>query len=160
MDSEIFQGNALNSVDAKARLSVPAFIRSVLDRSSDSRIVYIGAHERAHCLTVYGAAYSEYLIDELERRRLAEEQKGGDPDALEDQGRGLFGMTERVPYDGSGRIILPALLRSEGAIEDLALFVARGRFVELWNPRIALKTGGEKLKRIAAYYLDQREARA
>lgn len=157
---EIFQGNALNTVDAKARLSVPAFIRSVLDRSSDSRIVFIGKHERALCLTLYGNAYSEYLIGETERRRRIDEDKGGDPAALDDQGRNVFGITERVTYDSGGRIVLSPFLRDEGRIEDLALFVSQGRFVEMWNPRIALEAGGDTLKRIAAYYLKQRGARS
>lgn len=157
---EIFQGNALNIVDAKARLSVPAFIRSVLDRSSDSRTVFIGKHERALCLTLYGSAYSEYLIGETERRRRLDEEKGGDPAALDDQGRNVFGITERVTYDSGGRIVVSPFLREEGRIEDLALFIGQGRFVEMWNPKVALESGGDTLKRIASYYLKQRGAKS
>ncbi len=157
---EIFQGNALNIVDAKARLSVPAFIRSVLDRSSDSRTVFVGKHERALCLTLYGTAYSEYLIGETERRRRLDEEKGGDPATLDDQGRNVFGITERVTYDSGGRIVLSPFLREEGRIEDLALFVGQGRFVEMWNPTVALESGGDTLKRIASYYLKQRGAKS
>jgi MraZ protein len=160
VESEIFQGNALNAVDAKSRLSVPAFIRSVIDRASDSRAVYVGAHGRMPCLTVYGASYAEYLIREIERLRLREEDKGGDPDSLEDQERGLFGMTERVNYDSGGRIVLNPLLREEARIGDLALFVGRGRFVEMWNPRVAIEVGGEKLQKIASFYLKQRGGEA
>ena len=54
-----------------------------------------------------------------------------------------------------GRIVLPPMLRSLGRIEDLALFVGQGRFVELWNPRIAIEAGGEMLKQIATFYLEQ-----
>ena len=157
---EIFQGNALNIVDAKARLSGPAFIRSVLDRSSDSRTVFIGKHERALCLTLYGTAYSEYLIGETERRRRLDEEKGGDPAALDDQGRNVFGITERVTYDSGGRIVVSPFLREEGRIEDLALFIGQGRFVEMWNPKVALESGGDTLKRIASYYLKQRGAKS
>lgn len=160
METEIFQGNALNGVDAKARLSVPTFVRSVLDRSSDARVVFLGKHERAPCLTLYGTAYSEYLIGETERRRRLDEDKGVPADALDDYGRGLFGMTERVGYDSGGRIVLPPMLRNLGRIEDLALFVGQGRFVELWNPRVAMETGSDVLKQIAAFYLEQRGAKA
>jgi MraZ protein len=159
VETEIFQGNALNGVDAKARLSVPVFVRSVLDRSSDSRTIFIGKHERAHCLTLYGTAYSEYLIGETERRRRLEEEKGAAAAALDDQSRGLFGMTEKVGYDSGGRIVLPPMLRSLAGIGDLALFVGQGRFVELWNPATAIETGSEVLKQIAAFYLEQRGAR-
>lgn len=156
---EIFQGNALNAVDAKSRLSVPAFVRSVLDRSSDARAVHIGAHGRMPCLTVFGQSYAEYLIGELDRLRLREEAAGADPDAFEDHERGLFGMSERVNYDAGGRIVLPPLLREEARIEDLALFVGRGRFVEMWNPSVAIEMGGDKLKKIASFYLKQRGGR-
>jgi len=132
---EIFQGNALNIVDAKARLSVPAFIRSVLDRSSDSRTVFVGKHERALCLTLYGTAYSEYLIGETERRRRLDEEKGGDPATLDDQGRNVFGITERVTYDSGGRIVLSPFLREEGRIEDLALFVGQAGSSRCGIPR-------------------------
>jgi MraZ protein len=160
VETEIFQGNALNGVDAKARLSVPTFVRSVLDRSSDSRTIFLGKHERALCLTLYGGAYSEYLIGETERRRRLDEDKGVAAAALDDQGRGLFGMTERITYDAGGRILLPPMLRSLGRIDDLALFVGQGRFVELWNPHVAIEAGGEVLKQIAAFYLQQRGAKA
>jgi MraZ protein len=160
VETEIFQGNALNGVDAKARLSVPAFVRSVLDRSSDSRTIFVGKHERADCLTLYGNSYSEYLIGETERRRRLEEEKGAAASALDDQSRGLFGMTEKVVYDVGGRIVLPPMLRSLAGIGDLALFVGQGRFVELWNPETAIKTGGAVLKQIATFYLEQRGAKA
>lgn len=156
---EIFQGNALNAVDAKSRLSVPAFVRSVLDRSSDARAVYIGTHGRMPCLTVYGQSYAEYLVGELDRLRLQGEAAGADPDLSEDQERGLFGMSERVNYDSGGRIVLHPLLREEARIDDLALFVGRGRFVEMWNPKVAAELGGDKLRKIAAFYLKQRGGR-
>ena len=158
VDPEIFTGNALNAVDAKGRLSVPAFIRSTLERTSDARIVSIGVHESRPCLTVFGQSHLEHMLREFDRRQLATEERGEDSDELDDRSAGVFGMIERVPYDGSGRIILPKLLRNEGRIDDLALFVSRARFVELWNPRVALAEGGERLKRIAAYYLEQRGA--
>ena len=159
METEIFQGNALNGVDAKARLSVPTFVRSVLDRSSDARIVFLGKHERAPCLTLYGSAYSEYLIGETERRRRLDEDKGVAPAALDDQGRNRFGMTEKVGYDSGGRIVLPPMLRSLAGIGDLALFVGQGRFVELWNPATAIETGSAVLRQIATFYLEQRGTR-
>lgn len=160
VDSEIFQGNALNAVDAKARLSVPSFIRSALDRNSDARTVYIGRHERAPCLTLYGNAYSEYLIQETERRRRLEEEKGVAPASLDDQSRGLFGMTERVGYDAGGRIVLPAMLKKIGRIDEVALFVGQGRFVEMWNPRVAIEAGDAVLREIAEFHLEQRGGKA
>ena len=65
-------------------------------------------------------------------------------------------MTEDVPYDSSGRIILPPMLRRKGRIEDLALFVGIGGTFEIWNPRLALDQGDEDLREIAAYRLEEK----
>jgi MraZ protein len=152
---EIFQGNALNTVDAKARLSVPAFIRSVLDRSSNGRSVYVGLHESKPCLTFYGPAYSSFLIGDLERRRDALEKRDADPNEIEELEAGLFGMGEPVGYDQGGRIVLPQMHRGLAEILDSVLFISRGRFVEGWNPKLCMELGGDNRRRIAGYYLDQ-----
>ena len=153
---DFFQGSALNAVDAKGRLSVPAFVRSVIERRSDARAINVGAHEVSPCLTGYSRAHSQELYAELERRRLAGEEKGAAVEEHYARARRLFGMTEDVPYDSSGRIILPPMMRRKGKIEDLALFVGVGGIVEIWNPRIALEEGDRDLKEIAAYRLEEK----
>ena len=153
---DFFQGSALNAVDAKGRLSVPAFVRSVIDRRSDGRVIVLGAHEVSPCLTGYGRTYAQNLYQELERRRLAEEANGATVEAHYSRARQLFGMTEEATYDSSGRIILPPMMRRKGQIEDLALFVGVGGQVEIWNPRIALAEGDQGLKDLAAYRLEEK----
>jgi MraZ protein len=154
--TDFFQGSALNAVDAKGRLSVPAFVRAVVERRSDARAIVVGAHEVAPCLTAYGRNHAQSLFNELERRRLAEEDRGGTLDEHYARARRLFGMTEEVPYDTSGRIILPPMMRRKGKIEDLALFVGVGGIVEIWNPRVALAEGDRDLKEIAAWRLEEK----
>ena len=153
---DFFQGSALNAVDAKGRLSVPAFVRNVIERRSDGRFIVIGAHDVSPCLTAYGRQYARNIYEELERRRLADEGKGGSIDDHYDRARRMFGMTEDVPYDPSGRIVLPPMMRRKGKIEDLALFVGIGGVVEIWNPRLALEVGGADLKEIAAWRLEEK----
>jgi MraZ protein len=153
---DFFQGSALNAVDAKGRLSVPAFVRNVIERRSDERAIVIGAHEVSPCLTAYGRNYARNLWSDIERRRLADEGRGT---GLEDhyaRARRMFGMTEDVPYDTSGRIILPPMMRRKGRIEDLALFVGVGGIVEMWNPRIALAEGDRDLREIAAWRMEEK----
>jgi len=150
----LFNGSALNAVDAKGRLSVPAFIRGVIERRSDAKAVVIGAHEIDPCLSAYDRGHARYLHNENERRRLAEE--GADPQAHFARARRTFGITEDVPYDTSGRIILPPMMRRKGQIEDLALFVGVGGTFEIWNPRLALESGDEGLRELAAYRLEEK----
>ena len=153
---DFLQGSALNAVDAKGRLSVPAFVRSVAERRSDAKAIVIGAHEIAPCLTAYGRGYARALYSEMERRRLVEEEKGAAAEEHYARARRAFGMTEDVPYDTSGRIVLPPMMRRKGGIEDLALFVGVGGTVEIWNPRMALADGDKDLKEIAAWRLEEK----
>ncbi len=152
----LFNGSALSAVDAKGRLSVPAFIRGVIERRSDAKAVVIGMHEVSPCLNAYDRGYAKILYTENERRRLMEEAAGGDLVAHHARARRTFGLTEDVPYDPSGRIILPPMMRRKGQIEDLALFVGVGGTFEIWNPHVALESGDEDLRELAAYRLEER----
>lgn len=152
----LFNGSALNAVDAKGRLSVPAFIRGVIERRSDAKAVVVGAHEVDPCLTAYDRGYARILHAENERRRLLEESKGAEASDHFARARRTFGITEDVPYDTSGRIILPPMMRRKGKIEDLALFVGTGGTFEIWNPYLALESGDEGLRELAAYRLEER----
>ena len=155
----LFNGSALNAVDAKGRLSIPAFIRSVVERRSDAKAVVIGAHEVDPCLTAYDRGFARHLHAENERRRLLEETQGAAPESHFSRARRTFGLTEDVPYDPSGRIILPPMMRRKGRIEDLALFVGVGGTFEIWNPHLALEHGDEDLRELAAYRLEEKGLR-
>ena len=150
----LFNGSALNAVDAKGRLSVPASFRSVIERRSDAKAIIIGVHEIDPCLIAYDRNYARNLYDENERRRLLEEER--DPQAHFARARRTFGVTEEVPYDSSGRIILPTMMRRKGQIEDLALFVSVGGTFEIWNPRLALQSGDDQLRELASWRLEER----
>jgi MraZ protein len=152
----LFNGSALNAVDGKGRLSVPSFIRGVVERRSDAKAVIIGQHSADPCLTAYDRGYGRHLQAEIERKRLLEEAQGGDAAAHFARARRTFGVTEDVPYDTSGRIILPPMMRRKGQIEDLALFVGVGGTFEIWNPYVALTTGDDDLKDLAAYRLEEK----
>ena len=49
----LFNGSALNAVDAKGRLSVPAFIRPMIERRSDAKAIVIASIHDALCLIAY-----------------------------------------------------------------------------------------------------------
>jgi len=152
----LFNGSALNAVDAKGRLSIPAFIRSVVERRSDAKAVVIGTHEIDPCLSAYDRGYGRNLQIEIERRRLIEEEQKGGAQSHFARARRTFGLTEDVPYDPSGRIILPPMMRRKGQIEDFALFVGVGGTFEIWNPHVALKSDDADLRELAAYRLEER----
>jgi MraZ protein len=150
----LFNGSALNAVDAKGRLSVPSFIRQVIERRSDAKVIVLGIHEVDPCLIAYDRNHNRNIFAENERRRLAEE--GAHPEAHFARARRTFGITEEASYDSGGRIVLPQMMRDKGRIEDLALFVGVGGTFEIWNPQLALKSADPGLRELAAYRLAER----
>jgi len=139
----LFQGSALNAVDAKGRVSVPAFLRSVIERRGDARTITLAKHEVFPCLNAYDPAYAALKYAKIER--LAEKEETGAGSELDYARRTLmaFGASEEVPYDSSGRIVLPPMMRRKGGI---------------WNPKLFLEHPDvpEDMKDIARFRLEER----
>ena len=154
----LFQGSALNAVDAKGRVSVPAFLRQVIERRGDARTIVLAKHDHFQALSAYDPAYAALKHSKLER--LLEKQETHPTSELEHARRTMmaFGATEEVPYDSSGRVILPPMMRRKSGIEDLALFIGVGETFQLWNPALFLadKNIPEDMKDIARFRLEER----
>jgi MraZ protein len=154
----LFQGSALNAVDAKGRVSVPAFLRSVIERRGDARTLVLAKHDQFACLSAYDPGYAALKHAKIERQFEKDELN---PEAeLAYQARTLmaFGATEEVPYDSSGRIVLPPMMRRKGEIGELALFLGAGETFQIWNPKLFLadKRLPEDMKDIARFRLEER----
>jgi len=54
----LFQGSALNAVDAKGRVSVPAFLRSVIERRGDARTITPAKPEALPALSALEPPYA------------------------------------------------------------------------------------------------------
>jgi MraZ protein len=156
----LFQGSALNAVDAKGRVSIPAFLRSVIERRGETKTIVLAKHENFPCLSAYDPAYAALKHAKLER--LLEKEETNHDAALEYQQRNLmaFAATEEVPYDSSGRILMPPMMRRKGQIEELALFLGTGETFQIWNPDLLLDDPRipEDLKDIARFRLEERRA--
>ena len=154
----LFQGSALNAVDAKGRVSVPAFLRTVIERRGDSRTIVLAKHEHFAALAAYDPAYAGMKHAKLER--LLEKDELNPDAAIEYQQRNLmaFAASEEVPYDSSGRIVLPPMMRRKGGIADLALFLGTGETFQIWNPNTFLDDPRipEDMKDIARFRLEER----
>jgi len=154
----LFQGSALNAVDAKGRVSVPAFLRSVIERRGDARTIVLAKHDSFACLSAYDPAYAALRHEKIER--LLEKQETDPAAELEYARRTMmaFGATEEVPYDSSGRIIVPPMMRKKGQLDELALFIGVGETFQIWNPKLFLadKSIPEDMKDIARFRLEER----
>jgi MraZ protein len=154
----LFQGSALNSVDAKGRVSVPAFLRSVIERRGDARTITLAKHESFPALSAYDPAYAALKHSKLER--LLEKEETNPEAQLDYEQRNLmaFAATEEVPYDSSGRIVLPPMMRRKGGIDDLALFLGTGETFQIWNQKLFLDEPRvpDDMKDIARFRLEER----
>ncbi len=138
MTRDFFHGFAMNAVDAKNRLSIPAAYREVVQRRSQTRTVVLAPHPRGlPCLVGYDVARTERLQQQLETKYGADYGE-----AREDEARALFGLSEDVDYDDNGRILLSADLRDWAEIGKLAFFIAAGDYFEIWNPQTLLQERG------------------
>ena len=154
----LFQGSALNAVDAKGRVSVPAFLRQVIERRGDARTIVLAKHDHFQALSAYDPGHATLKHNKLER--LLEKQETDPAAEMEHARRTMmaFGATEEVPYDSSGRVIIPAIMRRQSGIEDLALFIGVGETFQLWNPTLVLAdpTLPDDMKEIARFRLEER----
>jgi MraZ protein len=124
-----FLGNALNGIDAKNRVSIPAGFRDVIAVRSEARTVILAPAERADCLVGYDPGYPAKARAELEARFA-----GDYSDARDDRFRATFGAAEKAPIDDNGRIILSQTMKDAAEIDRVALFWGMGDFFEVWNP--------------------------
>lgn len=155
MTDESFLGNALNGIDAKGRVSVPAGFRDVLAARSDGRTMILAPAERADCLVGYDPGYPAKARAELETRF-----SGDYSEERDDRFRAIFGAAERAAIDDNGRIILSATLKELGDIDRLALFWGMGDYFEVWNPHhfIARPNLDPRAVRLVRRHLDTRGA--
>jgi MraZ protein len=132
-----FHGNALNAVDAKNRLSVPAEFRDAIMLRSDNRDLFVGPAPGIDCLIGYDQAYAATLQAKLDRQENDEETPEG---AF--RSTFLFGSATPLKIDEAGRIVLTAGLKDLGDIASHVWFVAGGNWFQMWNPYRYLEQAG------------------
>jgi MraZ protein len=160
----IFQGQALNAVDAKGRVSVPASFRSLIEeraRRNDldpaNNTLMIGEHANGQCLTALDAV-SSAEIDQQLVESVADLPAAQRMAALEAARMDAFGSLEPVKFDGAGRMVLSPILRKLGAIDELAYFIGAGSSFQIWNPKKALAAfeGGSRNHNRLVLLLEER----
>jgi MraZ protein len=148
----LFSGSAVNAVGADGTVSLPPFIRRVLDSGAGTGRMMVGAHESDPCLTAYEPRHAPVLRAEIERRRLRDEAAGADASIHYARARRTFGFVEHAEIE-AGRLMLPEIMRRKGRIEGRVLFVGTGGGFEIWNPDVAREAGDEGLRELAEYRL-------
>ncbi|MDT0575661.1 division/cell wall cluster transcriptional repressor MraZ [Croceicoccus sp. F390] len=110
----------------------PTFRKVVLDSSQNQRILCIAKHERWDCLTGFGLSRMDDLEHQLDREEERALRIGSDFDR-DTRSAQLYGFLE-IPFDDSGRFIMPEHLADLARIDGGLFFQGGGTFFTLWNP--------------------------
>jgi MraZ protein len=129
-----FRGESNHKVDGKGRVSIPALFRRVLEAGDPNwteglnpeLVIVYGDHRRKflECYTMEAIAEVDAKIDGLPR--------GSVPRKMLE--RLFHGQSYPTSVDETGRIVLPAKLRTKIALEDEAFFIAAGDTFQIWKP--------------------------
>ncbi len=135
-----FLSNAINRIDAKGRVSVPARFRTVLQKRGYSELYGLRALD-IPALDVGGPD----LLDRYEQRLESE-----DPflQTAEDMSFFCHGDGAFLKLDGDGRITVTDFIRDHTGISDTVAFVGRGLFFQIWEPERLSEYGAQVRQRL------------
>lgn len=121
-----FLSSAVNRIDAKGRVSVPAHFRSVLQKRGYGEL-YALKTLNAPALDVGGLD----LLDRYEQR-IAQE----DPflQVADDMSFFVHGDSAFLKLDQDGRITVSDFVREHTGITNEVAFLGRGQFFQMWEP--------------------------
>jgi len=127
-----YSGQAFSPAGDKGRYTLPPLFRKAVKESSDGRILCLAKHDRWDCLTGFGLSRKSELDAQLDREEDRAIRTGAEFDR-DLRANLLFGFVE-IPFDDSGRFVMPEHLRALAGIEDGLYFQGAGRFFTVWNP--------------------------
>ncbi len=121
----MFRGiNAIN-IDGKGRLAVPTRYRDALSAQEGAPLV-VTIDPKETCLLLYPAAAWQVIEDNLQRLPSFNE-------AARRIQRLLIGHATDVELDGSGRLLLPPLLRDYAKLDKRVVMIGQGNKFEVWD---------------------------
>jgi MraZ protein len=138
-----YSGQAYSPAGDKGRFVLPAaFRKAVRESSGDNRILCLAAHDRFDCLIGFGLSRVAQLHAQLDREEERAIRLGLHDFDRDVRAQQLFGF-EQLPFDDSGRFVMPEHLRDLGKIGDGLYFQGAGDFFFIWNPDELARMGPE-----------------
>ncbi len=136
-----FLSSAVNRIDAKGRVSVPAHFRAVVQQRGYSELYAIRQLE-VPALDVGGLD----LLDRYEERIALQ-----DPflQTTDDMSFFVHGDGSFLKLDQDGRINVNDFIREHTGISSEVAFVGRGNFFQIWDPERLRAYGAEVRARLS-----------
>ena len=156
-----YQGDGIGLVDDKSRVAIPSALRTTLAANAPKAdgktggTIIIGAHQKNRCLVAYDSGYLDILAERLDRREAENTSADGEYD-YNIKRRAAVG--EAVPFDGSGRFIMPAFPRFYAGIGEHAFFYGVLDYIEIWDPTTLIATEDIPVvvKEMARFYMQSK----
>ncbi|WP_315923885.1 division/cell wall cluster transcriptional repressor MraZ [Mesorhizobium sp. SP-1A] len=130
-----FLSSAVNRIDGKGRVSVPAHFRAVVQKRGYRELYAL------RCLDVPAMDVGGLdLLDRYEQRIAQEDPflRTADDMSFFCHGDGLF-----LKLDQDGRITMNDFIRAHTGITTEAVFVGRGNFFQIWEPARLAEYGAQ-----------------
>ena len=121
----MFRGISKASLDDRGRFAMPTLFRDGLKARSDGKLV-ITIDRQDKCLLLY--PHNEWLAVEKRLERLSNLNP-----AVRQLQRMLVGFAIDVELDGSGRVLIPPILRDHAGIGKVVMVMGQSNKLELWN---------------------------
>ncbi|KPJ67319.1 MAG: cell division protein MraZ [Coxiella sp. DG_40] len=121
----MFRGINVINLDAKGRLGIPTRYRMPLQKEANGHLV-VTIDTEEHCLLLYPLPAWKEIEQKIESlpsfnrvtRRIQ---------------RLLIGHATELELDGSGRILLPSLLRVYAELDKRVMLIGQGKKFEIWD---------------------------
>ncbi|MBC7506180.1 MAG: hypothetical protein H7267_10720 [Sandarakinorhabdus sp.] len=133
--SKFFTIGALNVIDGKNRLSIPAEYRQVIQTRSQSKDLRLSPSRNAMCLVGFDKNLPDQLMADHLARFAGVNSRERDRDATQT----FAGMTS-LTIDDAGRVVLPPVLKRLRKLENYAYFIGIGEVFQIWDPWVYLAT--------------------
>lgn len=144
-----YSGQGFSLLGEKGRFVLPPdFRKSVRDSGLGERVLCLAKHPRWKCLTGFGLGRVSEFEAELDREERIALERGLDFDR-DQRASQLYGFA-KVPFDDSGRFVLPERFFRLAGLGNAAFFQGGGKSFTIWNP--------EELARMGAGWEDAQEA--
>lgn len=135
-----YNGTGFSLLRDKGRFVLPPqFRKTVKDSSDDKSILCLDKHDRWPCLIGFGLSRKDGFEAQLDREEDLAAKRNLDFDR-ELRGLQLNGFAQ-LPFDDSGRFVLPEYLAELGGVEDQLYFQGAGQFFVIFSPKQLAEMG-------------------
>lgn len=136
----IYSGQGFSLLGEKGRFVLPPdFRKAVRDSGRGERVLCLITHPRWTCLTGFGLSRVDEFEAELDREERIALERNVEFDR-DQRASHLYGYA-KVPFDDSGRFVLPERFFKLAAITTAAFFQGGGKSFTMWSPEQLAKQG-------------------